>query len=76
MPIKKIRSSAILTLLKVQLKSFMSLDLPQDYHKMRKHKEEKVFGVVRLTFLTSQGSSEAGLSAKVDKSVVYFKNVQ
>lgn len=54
----------------------MSLDLPQDYHKMRKHKEEKVFGVVRLTFLTSQGSSEAGLSAKVDKSVVYFKNVQ
>lgn len=39
----------------------MSLDLPQDYHKIRKHKKEKGF-VGGQTFLTSQASSETGAS--------------
>lgn len=42
---------------------------------MRKYKEEKVFGVVRLIFLISEGFFEVGLFVKVDKFVVYFKNV-
>lgn len=50
----------------------MSLDLPQDYHKIRKHKKDKGFGGGQ-TFLTSQASSETGAATKVDRLVFTFR---